>query len=289
VTEPAARPRRWWKYLLMATGAVVAVVLAALWYSTTNSFQGYVRRRMVEEVERITGGRAEIGSFHVVPFHLQVEVRNITVHGKESPTEAPLVRADSLVAHLKIISFLRTEFGFRSLSLEHPVIHIVIGPDGTTSNIPAFQSTQPVSGNSAVEQIFALSIDHLSVHNGELLWADQRIPLDFSVSSTNLQLDYSFLRGRYESRLALGKVDTKLEEFRPFSWMTTVDFSLAPTFVDIKSLRWNSGRSSVEMNGRISDFGQPRLDGSYDARLDLEERRIFARASLSSKETAIGR
>ena len=72
--------------------------------------------RMVAEVERITGGRAEIGSFHVVPFHMQVEVRNITVHGKEAPTDVPLAHADSLVAQLKVISFLRTEFGFYSVS-----------------------------------------------------------------------------------------------------------------------------------------------------------------------------
>ena len=277
MNEPAARPGRWWKYLLIATGIVLVAVLAALWYSTTNSFQGYVRRRMVEEVERITGGRAEIGSFHVVPFHLQVEVRNITVRGKEAPTEAPLAHADSLVAQLKIVSFLRTEFGFRSLSLERPVIHIVIGPDGTTTNIPAFQFAQPASENNAVEQLFALSIDHLSVHNGELLWADQKIPLDFSVQSTNVDLVYSFLHGRYESHLALGKVDTRFEEFRPFSWMTTADFTLAPTFADIKSLRWNSGRSSAQLNGRISDFRQPRLDGSYDAHVDMEEAGAIAR------------
>ena len=91
---------------------------------------------MVSELERITGGRAEIGSFHVVPFHLQVEVRNITVHGKEAATDVPLVHADSLLAQLKVISFLRTEFGFYSVILEHPVVHIAIGPDGTT-NVPA--------------------------------------------------------------------------------------------------------------------------------------------------------
>jgi translocation and assembly module TamB len=278
VNDLAARPRRWWRYLLVATGVVVVAVLAALWYTTTNSFQGYVRRRMIEEVERITGGRAEIGSFHVVPFHLQVEVRNITVHGKEAPTEIPLAHADSLLAQLKIISFLRTEFGFRSVLLEHPVIHVAIGPDGTTTNIPAFQLAQRTSGkNTAIEQLFALSIDHLSVHNGELLWADQRVPLDFSVRSTNVDLVYSFLHGRYESHLALGKVDTKFEEFRPFSWMTTIDFTLAPTFADIKSLRWNSGRSAVEVSGRISDFRQPRLDGRYDARIDLEEAGAIAR------------
>jgi hypothetical protein len=79
-----ARPPRWWKYLLITVAVGVTALLAGLWYSTTNSFQAYVRRRMIAEVERITGGRAEIGSFHVVPFHLQVEVRNITVRGKES-------------------------------------------------------------------------------------------------------------------------------------------------------------------------------------------------------------
>jgi len=61
VSGPAARPRRWWRYLLIAAGVSVVAVLAALWYTTTDSFQAYVRRRMVSEVERITGGRAEIG------------------------------------------------------------------------------------------------------------------------------------------------------------------------------------------------------------------------------------
>ena len=58
-----------------------------------------------------------------------------------------------------------------------------------------------------------------------------------------LQMDYSFLHGRYESHLALGKVDTRFEDFRPFASMPLSEFSLATTFADIKSLKWNSGRS----------------------------------------------
>ncbi len=172
MSEPAARPRRWWKYLLIAAGAGVIAVLAGLWYTTTNSFQAYVRGRIIEEVERITGGRAEIGSFHIVPFHLQVEVRNITVHGKEAARDVALAHADSLLAQLKVISFLRTEFGFSSVVLDHPEVHIAIAPDGTT-NIPAPKETRKNSENTPVEQLFALSIDHLSVRNGELLWADR--------------------------------------------------------------------------------------------------------------------
>lgn len=278
MSEPAARPRRWWKYLLIAAGLVLIAVLAALWYSTTSSFQAYVRGRMIREVERITGGRAEIGSFHVVPFHLQVEVRNITVHGKEGPKEIPLAHADSLVAHMKVISFLRTEFGFTALALDNPVVHIAIGADGATTNVPSLRIVpENVPLNARVQQLFALSIDHLSVHNGTLLWGDRKIPLDFSVQGTNLQMDYAFLRNRYEGHLSLGKVDTAFEDYRPFAWMTTVDFVLAPTFCDVQSLNWHSGKSSVQMSGRIADFGNPRLDGSYSAQINLEETAAIAR------------
>lgn len=271
MTEPAARVRRWWKYLLAAFLAGLAALLAGLWYTTTQSFQSYVRRHVIHEVERITGGRAEVGSFHAVPFHLQVEIRNITVHGKEPAGDVPLAHADSLVAQMKVISFLRTEFGFTSLLLEHPVVHIAIGSDGSTTNVPSLKLVQPTPVDARIQQLFALSIDHLLVHNGELLWGDRKIPLDFSVRGTNLQMDYSFLRNRYESRLVIARADTSFEDFRPVSWMTTADFTLAATFADIKSLRWNSGRSSVALSGRITDFANPRLDGSYEAQINLQE------------------
>ena len=277
MSQPAARAPRWWKYLLITTAILVIALLAGLFYTTTNSFQNYVHQRMVREIERITGGRAEIGTFHVVPFHLQVEIRNITVHGKESPADVPLLHADSAVGQVKVISFLRTQFGFQSLALEHPVVHVVIGPDGSTTNIPSLRDLPTGSGHSSVEELFALSIDHLSVRNGELLWADQKVPLNFDVRNTNVKMDYSFLRGRYDGHLALGKVDTAIQDLRPFSWMTTVDFSLAPTFADIKSLKWNSGHSSVEANGRITNFRDPHLDGSYDVKVHLGEMAAIVR------------
>ncbi len=150
-------------------------LLGALWYVTTDSFQAYVRRRMVAEVERITGGRAEIGSFHVIPFRMQVEVRDIIVHGKEAPGDVPLAHADHLIAQVKVISLLRTEFGFYSLSLEHPIVHIAVAADGTT-NVPALRVLPAPSQNNLLQPLFALSIDHLAVRNGQLLWADQTIP-----------------------------------------------------------------------------------------------------------------
>jgi len=277
VNQPAAKTRRWWKIVLASACVVLVGIIAFLWYTTTQSFQNYVRRRMVAEIERASGGRAEVGSFHVVPFHLQVEVRNITVHGKEAPADVPLAHADSLVAQLKIISFLRTEFGFYSLALEHPVLHVTVGPDGATTNIPAIRAVPAGNGAEQLRRLFDLSIDHLSIRNGELLWGDQKVPLDLTVNDTNVQMDYAFLRARYEGHLSLGKVDTTVQDLRPFSWMTSIDFSLGSTFAEIKSLKWSSGRSSVQASGRISDFQHPRIDGSYEAHLNLEEAAAIAR------------
>jgi translocation and assembly module TamB len=277
VSTAVARPRRRWKYLLISAGICVLLLLASLWYTTTDSFQAYVRWRMVAEVERITGGRAEIGSFHVVPFHLQVEVRNITVHGSEAVTDLPLIHADHLVAQMKVISFLRTEFGFHSLTLEHPVVHIAVAADGST-NLPALKLPPRTAETGPVEQLFALSIDHLSMRNGELLWGEHKIPLELAVQGANLQMDYSFLRGRYESHLSIGKVDTAVEDLRPFSSMTTVEFSLGTTFADIKSLQWYSGRSHVQASGRISNFQNPRVDAAYEAHVDLAEAGAIARS-----------
>src|SRR5208337_5297249 len=53
--------------------------------------------------------------------------------------------------------------------------------------------------------------------------------------------------------------------------------SLGPTFAEVKSLKWNSGRSNLEASGRISDFQNPHLDGNYDVHIDLSEAAAIAR------------
>jgi translocation and assembly module TamB len=276
VTEPAAKSRRaWWKYLLITAAVLIVCLLGGLWYLTTESFQNLVRRRMVAEIERITGGHAEVGSFHTIPFRLQVEVRDITVRGNESSTEVPLAHADRLVARVKVISLPRTEFGFHEVILDHPVVHVAIHADGTT-NVPG-PPVSRTSNQTPVEQLFALSIDHLDVRHGELLWGDKRIPLDFAVHDSALQMDYALLRARYEGRLLLGKVDTRFDDYRPFAWMSVIEFSLGSTFADVKSLKFNSGRSHLEASGRISDFRHPQVQGSYNGLLDLGEAGSIAR------------
>jgi translocation and assembly module TamB len=121
---------------------------AVAWYTTTDSFQSMVRQRLVAELEAITGGRVELGGFHTTPFRLRVDVRDLTIHGKEGPNEVPYAHVDRLIAEMKVISVLGAEIGFDLLVLEHPVVHVILYPDGST-NQPA-PKIEPVKGKPSV-------------------------------------------------------------------------------------------------------------------------------------------
>ncbi|HEY1657529.1 MAG TPA: translocation/assembly module TamB domain-containing protein [Candidatus Sulfotelmatobacter sp.] len=275
MTEPAARPaRRWWKYLLILVSAGVLVLGALSVYVNTESFQALVRRRLISEIERVTGGRAEVGSFHTVPFRMQVEVRNITVHGRESATDIPLAHADSVLARVKVISLFESQFAFHEVVLDQPVIHVAFYADGST-NVP--NRTGQFSAKATIDQLLSLSISRLEVRQGRVLWDDQTIPLDFAARNTSLQMDYSYLHSRYDGRLSVGTVETKLLAWRPFSWMGSAEFSLSPDSAIVTSLKWNSGHSNLSANGQITSFRHPHLHALYDAQLDLAEAASISR------------
>lgn len=263
------RRRRIWRLLLVAA-MVMAVMLGGLaWYATTNSFQAMVRRRLVAELERITGGRVELGGLHTTPFRLRVDVRDLTIHGLEKPGEVPYAHVDRLVAEVKIISVLGAEFGFRSVVLEHPIVHIISYPDGTTNQpVPRLKQA---SGTNSVEDLFALSINRLDVRQGELLWNDRKIPLDFSVNDISADMAYSYLHRRYEGNVLLGKGNVRVKDARPMAWTAEAHFSLGKNSLEVKSLKATTGRSHLEAAGHLEDFGQPKIDATYSATVDLAE------------------
>ena len=215
----------------MAGCWLALLLLAGLgWYSTTDSFRDLVRRRLVAMLERMTGGRVELGSIHTVPFHFQMEVRNLTIHGREQPGEVPYAHVNSLMAQIKIWSILRTEVGLDYVVLDHPVIHIILYPDGST-NQPEPKVKQ-LSARKPVEQLFALSISRLEVRHGELIWGDQKIPLDFAASDVSADMSYALFRRTYDGNILLGKADTALQNYRPFAWTAEAHFSLSRNRID---------------------------------------------------------
>ena len=245
------------------------------WYVTTDSFQQRVRRRVVSSVEKIVGGRVELGELHITPFRLRVDARNLTIHGTEAPDQIPFLHVDRVEAEMKIISLLSTTIGLHSLVLEHPVVHIIDYPDGTT-NIPAPQVTLP-SNEGPVEQLISLSVSHIGVQQGELLWEDQKVPVNFDARDLALLLNYSLLRRQYEAHVAVGSVATRFQKYPQFMWKADSSLVLARGRAEIRNLTVVSGKSEIHFSGHLQDFHDPHLSGDYHGVADLGELAPLAR------------
>ncbi|MFY9559233.1 MAG: translocation/assembly module TamB domain-containing protein [Terriglobales bacterium] len=281
---PPARRRIWWK--LLGLFCVLSVIVLGLlgWYVTTDSFQQRVRRRVVAELEKATGGRVEVGEFHTIPFRLRLDIRNLVIHGREAPAQVPYLRVDRLQAEIKIISLLSTTIGLHSLVLEHPVVHIIVYPDGSTNQPAPLVSRS--SGKQPVEELFALSVSHIEVQRGELLWEENRIPLDLEARDFSVTLRYSFLRRHYETRLVVGSAATRIRQNPPFTWRADAALILDRDRADISVLTVASGKSDIHFSGSVQDFHNPQVSGNYHGALDLAELAALARQNEVGKGTA---
>ena len=263
------------KYLLIILAAGLILISGLAWYGTTPSFQLMVRQRLVAELERVTGGRVELGGFHTVPFRFEVDVRDLTVHGREGPGEVPYFHVDRLVARVKLISALGAEFGFHWLVLENPVVHVITYPDGTTNQPSATPGR--VDAKAQLEHLFSFSISRLDVRQGVLLWNDRKIPLDLAANDVSASLDYSLLHRRYDGNLRIGKADTHVDGYRPVAWAGEAHFELSGDGLVVNSLKASSGHSNVVASGRVVEFSNPSAVGQYDLNINLAEAGAVAR------------
>jgi translocation and assembly module TamB len=280
------RRRILWKLLLgFCVFSLIGFGLLG-WYVTTDSFQQMVRRRVVASLEKITGGRVELGQLHTIPFRLRVDARNLTVHGREAADQVPFLQVDRLQAEIKIISLLSTTIGLHSLVLEHPVAHIIAYPDGTTNSpLPPGTGSFVHSSEGPVEQLLSFSVSHIEVQRGEVLWEDKKIPLDFDARDVAVRMNYSLLRRQYEARVSAGSVATRLQQYPRFVWRADAALVLARGRADISSLTVTSGKTEIHFAGRLQDFHNPQISGDYHGLADLGELASLAREAQVRKGT----
>lgn len=258
--------RRLARYSLLAFLIFLLMVSALLWYITTDSFQQMVRRRLIASLEHATGGRVELGSFHVVPLRFEVEVRDLTIHGREAPTDKPLAHVDSMSAVVDLGAVLGVRMAFDRLTLVHPVVHVIYYPNGSTN-----QPSPKQASAATFDQIFAISIRRLEVKQGELLLQEERIPVEFVSNDVAARLDYSFLHRRYSGDVSIGRAETQFAGYRPFAWGAKTDFSIGQDEIQVRSLSATSEGSRLQAGGTVRDFRHPVFKGTYDLLLDLQQ------------------
>ncbi len=116
-------------------GLFALLVIAIGWFLSGPTFEGIVRGRVVAELEKATGGTVELQSLQWNLSKLEIEAKGLTIHGLEPAGDVPLAHADRLYIRLHVVSLLNTNIDLRQLTLEQPVLHVIVKPDGS-NNVP---------------------------------------------------------------------------------------------------------------------------------------------------------
>jgi translocation and assembly module TamB len=285
-TEPSPPVRRRILLKLFLGFCVFGLIGFALlgWYVTTDSFQQWVRHRVIASAEKLTGGRVELGELHTIPFRLRVDARNLTIHGREASDQVPFLHVDRVQAEMKIISLLSTTVKLHSLALEHPVVHLIDYPDGTT-NAPVPQESLS-TGEGPIEQLVSLSVSHIEAQRSELLWEDKRVPFDFAARDLSARLNYSLLHRHYEVHVSAGSIATRVQDTPSFVWRADASLILARGRAEISSLTLSSGKSEIHFTGRLLDFHNPQVSGNYHGVIELGDLAALTRQPQVRKGTA---
>ncbi|MGD0347228.1 MAG: translocation/assembly module TamB domain-containing protein [Terracidiphilus sp.] len=290
-----SRLRRFFLLHLPLAVAFVAVLLTisavGLYFiASSSAFENAVRRRLITSIEELTGGRAEIASFHWRLLHFEAEADGVVIHGLEDPGEAPYAKIDRLRVVLSLRNLFSPSVRLRSLEIDRPSLHFIVYPNGSTNQPHPRETRKP--SNPAIDTLFELHAGRIAVEQGNFHYdsrnagfdyQNRNAPLDFSANDASLVMRYvpATLRTPASYRIEAGVTDLNLARTVPHNAVpvhgtlqATLDLEHAQVF--LRSLRVTAERRggekrSVEITGDLEDFNHPhwhaRVLGDLDMRL----------------------
>ena len=215
--------RMGWLKAALAIAFLNLVVGTGL-YLTSAGFEDDMRRLLIGQLEQTTGCKTELKEFHWNLSRLELEGRDVTIHGTEHAGQAPYFHADHILLRLRVLSLFQRNIGLRELFAEHPVIHIMVARDGST-NQPVPRVKQ--NPKEPVDELFNLGVERVQIAHGELLWNEQKMPLDLTANDVTARLQYLRAQQQFEGWLSVGKIDGVYGKFRPVAGTADLHLLLA--------------------------------------------------------------
>ncbi len=278
---------------LAVTGAVVflAILATAIYFAASSAtFENAVRKHLIASIDKMTGGRAQIASFHWRLLHLDAEADGVVIHGLEDPGDAPLAKIEHLHVHFSLLNFFSPSFRLRSLEIDRPSLHFIVYPDGSTNQ--PHPRRPGASSKTAIDKLFEFHAGRITVEQGSIHYEnraanfdyqDRYLPLDFTAGDASLVMRYvapTFHAPAFY-RVEAGVVDLSFARTVPRKDLevygaiqATLDLGRSQAF--LRSLRISAeGRGSeshaLVITGDLADFTHPRwhahLLGDLDMRL----------------------
>ncbi|MGB8028176.1 MAG: translocation/assembly module TamB domain-containing protein [Terracidiphilus sp.] len=277
--------------LSLAAAAVLLALaaVAAYFIASSATFENLVRKRLIAQIETVTGGRTQIASFHWRLLHLEAEADGVVIHGTEDPSEAPYAQIDRLRVQMSIFGFLTPHISLRDLEIVGPRLHLIVYRDGSTNQPRPLRPRK--RGKSAVDTLFDLRASQITVEQGMLDYDDRAatfdarnryLPLDFKADDVSLEMIYvpGWFRAPESYRVNAAAEDLVLARQLPRKQAPPVHgkFQLALEFqrhrVSVRSFQLTAHSRGdqdrvLQVTGTLDDFTHPRWQAKIDGDLDM--------------------
>lgn len=266
--------------LLSLVALVVVVLIAATWVSQTEWLKNKIRERIVGEIERTTGGRAEIGKFDYNWQSITAEVAPFVLHGTEPASSPPLLRAARIRIGLRIISFLEQKIDIASLTMEQPEIHVTVNPDGST-NLP---TPKPVrNAGNLLADILNIKVRRFRITNGLLEYNSQKIPLDLSADHVTANFRYLPSPARYDGDISSRRLHVTSPSIHDAAFDVTTHLVLSRDRLQIQGADLTQDHSSARISGTVVNFSDPRGTFDITSRLSVADMSKFVKLPLENR------
>jgi translocation and assembly module TamB len=269
--------RAGWVRRLAIVFLLLAVCVVCIWVIFEAGFaERWVRSSLIHQLQARTGARVELGGFHLHALRLRAELDNLTLHGLETPGDAPLLHADKVQVGITVLSFLRRDYKLDELIVDRPEVTVRFEKNGR-SNIPTPQ-LKPAAGPWQAT-LFNLRIGRLELHDGGANINDRRVPLN--VQGQNLAFLLQYVQpaegnDAYVGNLSWNQVELDLQRDLPLRFDLSAKFALHRDSFDLDELVWKTLHSQLNLRAELPTFARADWNLHYRGRLSLEDiRKIF--------------
>jgi uncharacterized protein YhdP len=185
---------------------VVAGVGVGVWMVRSGWLVEKIRLSIVEQAEKATGGKVELGALRSDWRRLTVEIDRFVIHGTEVAGQAPLLSIDHVSVKLQIVSLFERNISIDRIEADRPRAHLIVYADGTT-NLPQPKTIRK-PGESIAETILDLKIAHFDLRDGAILEESRdqparTIPVSAHGENLSAHVLYDLARARYSGDISL--------------------------------------------------------------------------------------
>ena len=258
----------WKKIILWGVAALLVLVVAmgitaVLLVQHSPSFRGYLLSKVQRSVQESSGAKLEVRDFNLHLSTLTLDIYGIIAHGTEPAGAEPLLQADHLSVGIAVDSVLGRRWHFRTIQLDHPVLHMAVSKAGE-NNLPK-PKTQS-SGRRT--NLFDLGIRRLIVDRGEVYYKDRKTPLSADLHDFDFTAGYDPTQQSYQGHMSYDDGHIQYGGYAPLPHNLDAGFSLTPDRFNLDRLSLGVGRSHAVLNAMVQDYStNPKIQANYDASL----------------------